>query len=121
MSVQDLQEAMLKIAAGELETNEMVRGGNAITPKVEPSKVEERTEHTQAVEQEREKDRPEMLKRLFGGMSQASSKAKSDVNQLTDPAWRPYESHSALLQKNAAHAPTSPSLTSRVRSLLGRR
>lgn len=121
MSVQHLQEALAKMAAGELETNDIVRGENAITPSTDKSKAEQKAEHSVAVEREAAEERPEMLKRLFKTLPSASSEDKKLVNGMTDEAWRNYQSHSVLLQKNAEHAPKTASLSSRVRSVLGRR
>ncbi len=101
-----------------LETSKTVRGENEVTPDGEPGQVAH--QFGALVQRENKEERKGMLQRLFGRFGETSAQAKDLVGKHVSEAWTPYESRSALLQKNAEHAPRATSLTDNVRRLLGR-
>lgn len=104
--------------SSELETNGMVPGHNPVVPNSDPDLHHE---HGAKVEREAGEGRKGMIEKLFSSYQAARTQAKAEATAIHSPEWSGYESRSVLLQKNAAYAPKSESLTDRVRSLLGRR
>ena len=103
----------------KLETNGMVPGENPVTP--HGADQSNSTEFGANVKREGGEDRQGMIAKLFSSYQSAKAQTKAEAAALHSPEWAGYESRSALMQKNAAFAPKSPSLTDQVRSLVGRR
>lgn len=99
----------------KLEENPMVPGENPVVPNQsgKPSH-----EHDVNLVREETGARSSVLAKLFSGYQAAKSRTRSETRATH--AWKNYESRSSMMQKNAEHAPKSPSLTDKVRSLFGR-
>lgn len=101
----------------KLETNGMVPGENPVVPKADPAI----SQAYSGVEHESNTNRNGMIEKLFASYSAARAQTKAQTSALHSSEWSNYESRSALMQKNAEHAPKTASLTDRVRALFGRR
>lgn len=72
------------------------------------------------INRESVKERKQTLEELFSSFPAARANAMALVKSQQGDGWSNYESRSALLEKNAEHAPENRSLSERVRGLLGR-
>lgn len=102
----------------KLETNGSVPGENPVVPNAHP---DIHREYGAKVEHESNQNRNGMIEKLFASYSAAKAQTKAQTSALHSSEWSNYESRSALMQKNAEHAPKTASLTDRVRALFGRR
>lgn len=102
-----------------LEENGMVPGENPIVPNADPA-PEKDYRFGQMVRENTHQDRQGTLEKLFSSYRAAKAQTAAQVKGQTSEAARGFESSSALLQKNAEHAPRAASLTDRIRGLLGR-
>lgn len=102
----------------KLEVNEMVAGENPVVPNQTGKPVHE---HGANLVHEGNGGSGSVLAKLFAGYQAAKKQTRAEASAIHSSEWDGYESRASLLQKNAAHAPKTASLTDTVRSLFGRR
>jgi hypothetical protein len=78
-------------------------------------------EHGASFVHEENSSRGSLLGKLFSGYTAAKAQTRAQAAATHSAEWGDYESRAALMQKNAANAPKTSSLTDTVRSLFGRR